>query len=361
LGGEFQWQTSRCRILESGSRELAEGARHMEFGVSYPSSFQAVEQAVLAEELGFDTIGFYDSPALEPDVWITIANAVQATRRIRVGTEVLIPHLRHPMAQAAAIATIERLAPGRLYIGIGTGFTGRMAMGQRPLTWSYMRQFLIAIRTLLAGDPVEIDGRVAQMRHPPPFAPDRPIKVPFIVAANGPKGVEVARELGDGLIYGGDPSKVPSGFDTLWMPAAAIVLDQGEPKSSPQVQDTARIMFSLQYHLAYEGFSNPPVLVQQLPYGDDWLATLEALPADVRHLAVHDQHTVSINDHDREFIDRHPDALADFVDKVAITSKQLRENIERLGSLGMTHANGPALAGEHWEWATRTFAKGCGL
>jgi 5,10-methylenetetrahydromethanopterin reductase len=333
----------------------------MEFGVSYPASFDAVEQPMFAEELGFDTIGFYDSPALEPDVWITISNAVQATRRIRVGTEVLIPHLRHPMVQAAAIATIERLAPGRLYVGVGTGFTGRMAMGQRPLTWSYMREALSSIRVLLAGEPVEIDGRVAQMQHPPGFAPPRPIKVPVIVAANGPKGVEVARELGEGLIYGGDLSKVPTGFDTLWLPAAAIVLDEGGSKSDPEVQDTARVMFSLRYHLAYEGFSNPSVQVQQLPYGDDWLGTLEALPADVRHLAVHDQHTVGVNDHDREFIDRHPDALAEFVDRIVMTPKELDENIERLASLGMTHANGPALAGRHWEWATRTFARACGL
>jgi 5,10-methylenetetrahydromethanopterin reductase len=333
----------------------------MEFGVSYPASFAAVHQAVLAEELGFDTIGFYDSPALEPDVWITIANALQATSRIRVGTEVLIPHLRHPMAQAAAIATIEALAPGRLYVAVGTGFTGRMAMGQRPLTWSYMRRFLLQLKALLAGEQVEIERQVAQMRHPSGFAPDRPIEVPLIVAANGPKGVGVARELGDGLIYGGDPASVPTGFDTLWMPAGAILVDEGEPKSSTQVQDSARIMFSLQYHLAYEGFTNPPILVRELPYGDDWLRTLEALPADVRHLAVHDQHTVGINEHDREFIDRHPDALADFVDRVTMTPEALGENIQRLGSIGMTHANGPALAGEHWEWATRGFAKACRL
>jgi 5,10-methylenetetrahydromethanopterin reductase len=333
----------------------------VEFGVSYPASFEAVEQAVLAEELGFDTIGFYDSPALEPDVWITIANVVQTTRRIRVGTEVLIPHLRHPMAQAAAIATIERLAPGRLYVGVGTGFTGRMAMGQRPLAWSYMRRFLTEMKALLAGDAVEIDGGVTQMRHPPGFAPDRPITVPFLVAANGPKGVGVARDLADGLIYGGDPAKMPSGFDTLWVLAGAILLDEDQPTSSPEVQDTARIMFSLQYHLAYEGFSSPPVLVQQLPYGDDWLDTLEALAADVRHFAVHDRHTVGINNHDQHFIDRHPDALAEFVDKVVMTPKRLRERIEQLAGMGVTHAGGPALAGKHWEWATRTFAAACGL
>jgi 5,10-methylenetetrahydromethanopterin reductase len=333
----------------------------MEFGVSYPASYDAIEQAVLAEKLGFDTIGFYDSPALEPDVWITVSNAVQATKRIRVGTEVLIPHLRHPVAQAAAIATIHHLTPGRLYVGVGTGFTGRMAMGQRPLSWSYVRRFLIQIKGLLAGERVELEGRVAQMRHPSGPAPDRPIEVPFLVAANGPRGIDVARQLGHGLIYGGDPAKTPNGFDTLWMPAGAIIVDEGEARSSPQVQETARIMFALRYHLAYEGFSNPPVLVQRLPYGNDWLNTLEAAPADVRHLAVHDKHTVGINDHDREFINRHPDALEEFVEQVVMTPKALGERIERLASLGMTHANGPALAGEHWEWATRLFAKACRL
>jgi 5,10-methylenetetrahydromethanopterin reductase len=333
----------------------------MEFGVSYPASFAAVEQARLAEDLGFDTIGFYDSPALETDVWITIANAVQATERIRVGTEVLIPHLRHPMAQAAAIATIEGLAPGRLYVGIGTGFTGRMAMGQRPLSWRYMRQFLSELKALLAGDQVEIDGSVAQMRHPRGFAPQRPIKVPILVAANGPKGVKVALELGDGLIYGGDASKIPSGFHTLWMPAGRILLAEHGDKSTLQVQETASIMFSLQYHLAYEGFSKPPVLVEQLPYGDDWRRTLEELPIETRHFAVHDGHTVSINDHDSQFIRRHPDALSEFVDRVVMTPDQLGHYIQHLASLGATHANGPALAGANWEWATRSFAIACGL
>lgn len=331
----------------------------MQFGVRYPASFEAVEQAVLAEDLGFDAIGFYDSPALEPDVWITIANVVQATKRVRVGTEVLIPHLRHPMVQAAAIATIERLAPGRLYIGIGTGFTARMAMGQRPLAWSYIRQFLIETKRLLAGEPIDIEGRAARMLHPPGFAPDRPIKVPFMVAANGPKGIGVARELGDGLIYGGDPSKVPSGFDTLWMPASGIVLDEDEPKSSPRVQHAANIMFALRYHLAYEGYSNSTV--RQLPYGEDWLDALEALPAENRHFAVHDMHAVDINDHDRAFIDRHPDALGDFVEQVVMTPKSFRENVDRLANTRVTQISGPAIAGRYWEWATRNFAKACGL
>ena len=79
----------------------------MEIGCGFASSFEAARQAQVAEALGYDYIGFYDSPALEPDVWLTVADALRATERITVGTYVLIPHLRHPLAQASTIATLS--------------------------------------------------------------------------------------------------------------------------------------------------------------------------------------------------------------------------------------------------------------
>jgi alkanesulfonate monooxygenase SsuD/methylene tetrahydromethanopterin reductase-like flavin-dependent oxidoreductase (luciferase family) len=57
----------------------------MDYGISFAASFDAVAQAQHAEALGYSYIGFYDSPALGGDVWITIAAALQATRRIQVG------------------------------------------------------------------------------------------------------------------------------------------------------------------------------------------------------------------------------------------------------------------------------------
>jgi 5,10-methylenetetrahydromethanopterin reductase len=196
----------------------------VEYSVSFPASFAAVEQARRAEALGFSAIGFFDSPALEADVWITIANAIQATSRIKVGTEILVPQLRHPMAQAAAIATIEQLAPGRLYVGVGTGFTGRKAMGRPALPWDFMIRFLGEMRGLLAGEDVVIDGAVTRMLHPPGFAPTRPIRVPFLVAANGPKGIAVARELADGLIFGGPTESAPEGFAMLQLGLGGVLL-----------------------------------------------------------------------------------------------------------------------------------------
>lgn len=332
----------------------------MKYGVSYAASFDAVKQAKLAEKLGFDSIGFFDSPALEPDVWITIANAIQATSSIQVGTKVLIPHLRHPVAQASAIATIEHLAPGRLFVGIGTGFTGRMAMGQRPLTWQYLAQFLTQIRGLLAGDQVEIDGTVSQLLHPPGFAPPRPIKVPFLVAANGPKGIAVARELGDGLIYAGDISSIPAGFDWLNVNAGSIILREGDTVWSQQVVETARILFGLRYHLLYDGFHHDPVR-EGLPYLDDWLKGLEILPREIRHLAVHDRHTVGTNELDAAFISGHPDAFAAFLEAAVQTPAAFRQRVTALEAAGVTHVDGPARAGRHWEWATRAYAEALGL
>ena len=333
----------------------------MEFGVGYAASFDAVRQAKLAEELGYSYVGFYDSPALEPDIWITIANAVQATSHIKVGSWVLVPHLRHPMAQASAMATIEHLAPGRLYVGLGTGFTGRMALGQRPLTWDAMRRFLIEVKGLLAGERVAIDGAVTQMIHPAGFAPARPIHVPFLVAANGPKGIAVARELGDGLIYGGAYAKAPSGFRTLEMTSGGIILEEGETASSPRVLEPARVAFALSYHLAYEGYFSANRKIEQLPYGADWLAALERYPREVRHLIVHDQHAVGVGPHDAAFIERHPDALAAFAANVAVTPAQLRDQIEAIASLGATQTTCNPFLGTDWASATRSYARAVGL
>jgi 5,10-methylenetetrahydromethanopterin reductase len=310
----------------------------MDYGISFAASFDAVRQAQRAEALGFSYIGFYDSPALGADVWITIASALQATRRIQVGAEVLIPHLRHPLAQASAIATIEGLAPGRLYVGVGTGFTGRMAMGQRPLKWSFISRFLRQVKGLLAGEDVWIDGAATRMLHLSGFAPRRPIRTPFLVAANGPKGVEVARKLGDGLIYGGEQARTPKGFSVLQMGVPGFLLDEGERPTSPRVLEAVKPWFGLQYHLGYDGFHHGSNSVEQLPYGDEWLRSLQALPPEVRHLHVHEGHAVAVNALDAALAERHPEALADFAATATCTPARLKERVEAVAALGATRA-----------------------
>ena len=73
---------------------------------AFATSEQSHEHARIAEELGYERAWFYDSPALYPDVWVQLCRAAERTKKISLGPGVLVPHLRHPMANAAAIATL---------------------------------------------------------------------------------------------------------------------------------------------------------------------------------------------------------------------------------------------------------------
>src|SRR5213595_2949651 len=99
-----------------------------------PPGPRTVEYALLAENLGFRAVWCPEVPAFGPDIWVTLARIAEKTKRIKFGPAVLIPSYRHPMTQASAIATVEQMAPGRLQVGFGTGFTGRAGMDKPALT-----------------------------------------------------------------------------------------------------------------------------------------------------------------------------------------------------------------------------------
>ena len=157
------------------------------------------EHIELAERLGYRRAWVYDTPALQLDVWMTLTRAAERTRTIGLGPGVLIPSLRHVLVTASAVATLIDMAPGRVNVGIGSGFTGRLAMGQRSNLWSFVAQYARQLRALLAGEAVEVDGALTRMIHGPGQAPPRPIRVPMVFGTRGPKGETVARELGDGV------------------------------------------------------------------------------------------------------------------------------------------------------------------
>ena len=152
----------------------------MQISCAFPPSSDAVDHAVLAETLGYERAWFYDSPALYGDVWVTLARVAERTS------------LRHPMTQAAAIATVEQLAPGRVAVALGTGFTGRVTMGQSPLTWAYMERYIRQLRALLAGETVEIDGAMAKMIPPPGLTEQRRFRTGHGDGGSGMHGREAA-------------------------------------------------------------------------------------------------------------------------------------------------------------------------
>lgn len=259
----------------------------------FPPGPDVVANACLAEELGYERVWLYDSPALYGDMWMHLALIARATERIGLGTAVLVPSLRHPLVTASAIATLEGLAPGRVVVAVGTGFTARMALGQRPLTWAAVRTYVAQLKALVAGGAVVVDGAAVQMIAPEGLLPDRPIDVPIVVAANGPKGLEVARELGDGVmsILGGQPD-----FDWCVLLAYGTVLDPGEPADSERALAAAGPGLSVVYHGMYE---SDPALVEGLPGGAAWRASIELVPAHSRHLAIHEGHFWQVTERDR--------------------------------------------------------------
>ena len=145
---------------------------------AFATSLESHEHARIADSLGYERAFFYDSPALYPDVWVQLCRAAERTERIGLGPGVLVPSARHPMANASAIATLAAIAgPERVTVAVGSGFTGRMAMGQRALRWSFVADYVRTLQALLRGEAVDWEGAAIQMLHSPGMAPERPIAV----------------------------------------------------------------------------------------------------------------------------------------------------------------------------------------
>jgi 5,10-methylenetetrahydromethanopterin reductase len=269
----------------------------VEFTCSFPPGPRSVEWAQLAESLGYRRVYLHDSPALYWDVWVALSQVAEHTDRIGLGA-LVIPSLRHVLVTASAAATIEDLAPGRLAVVVGTGFTGRVMLGKRPLSWSSVERYVRQLRGLLHGDEVEVDGAVTAMRHPKGWAPARPIEVPVIVAANGPRGIEVAHEDGDGIFC---MAPVP-GFERCVFGTAGTVLREGEVLESPRVVDAVGPALALNYHYTYEMGGEA---VDQLPGGKEWRESVEQFPERSRHLYVHEGHGVAPNERERPFLNPH--------------------------------------------------------
>jgi coenzyme F420-dependent glucose-6-phosphate dehydrogenase len=181
-------------------------------------------QAVEAEQLGFD--GISSSDHLQPwweggesgHTWPWLGAAGHATRTILLGTGVTPPGARfHPGLIAQAWATLERLFPGRMFLGIGSG----EALNEVPVgdDWpspadqiARLDEALGLIRRLWDGETITEDGRFYRLKdcklHT--LADRRP---PIWVSAFGPQAAEVAGRHGDGLWTLPDPESTPEVID----------------------------------------------------------------------------------------------------------------------------------------------------
>jgi 5,10-methylenetetrahydromethanopterin reductase len=266
----------------------------VEISCAYPPVPQTPDHIALAESLGYAKAWVYDTPALQLDVWMTLALAGARTSRITLGPGVLIPSLRHPMVTASAIATlVELVGPDRVVVGVGTGFTGRRALGQKPLRWADMGGHIGAVRALLAGETIPVEGRATRMLHWPGQAPGRPIDVPWVIGVSGPKGTAVARELGCGIFTTRPaPGQRFDGHPSVTLLAFGTVLEPGEDLTTPRVRDTVGPGVTVAYHALLE---NRDARLEGLPNAGRFLELIGAVPAEERHLHLHEGHLTEVN------------------------------------------------------------------
>ena len=311
----------------------------VELSCGLPPGPDFSDMAVLAESLGYSRIWIFDSAPLWEDPFIHLALAAERTSRIALGTAVLIPDERSKMSMAAAIATIARLSGDRFRACFGTGATARRTMGQQPMTLRALEDYVTTVRGLLAGETVTIDGQPARMLHADGLTAPRPVDVEFWLSVFGPRGLELAGRIADGIIGLPTPNALP--VATLM---AGTVLDAGEDANSPRVRKAVGPWQVVGYHEAYAIAGADAV--DAMPGGQAWRETLEALaPQGERHLLTHAGHVTQLSDRDRPLLDDARNPLVTIGD-----ADRIRAHLSWLGEHGVHEViytpSGPDVAHE---------------
>ena len=158
------------------------------------SADRTAEFAAQVEKAGFFGIGIPDTQLIMRDVYVTLALAAQRTSHLALYTAVTNPVTRHVSVLASLVQTLEELAPGRVGIICGSGYSAVTTIGQPPSTLKNMRETVVDLRRLLNGETVSLGGFDARL----PFASGR--RIPILIAATGPRTIELAGEVADGVL-----------------------------------------------------------------------------------------------------------------------------------------------------------------
>src|SRR6266403_1850847 len=123
----------------------------------------AVSEARLAEEVGFSMVGVADSQSVFREMYATMALCAQATRRVRIGPSVTNAITRHPAVAASGIATVDEIAPGRAFFGIGSGDSAILNLAERPSTLADLRAYIETVRALHTKGETTWRGRMVRL------------------------------------------------------------------------------------------------------------------------------------------------------------------------------------------------------
>jgi alkanesulfonate monooxygenase SsuD/methylene tetrahydromethanopterin reductase-like flavin-dependent oxidoreductase (luciferase family) len=324
------------------------------------------------ESLGYDSVWVADSQMLFSDCYAVLALAARETSRLRLGPGVAICGTRIPPVHVAAMATLNRLAPGRVHLGIGTGNTALRSMGQPPMRIADYGEYLRVLRGLLRGEAV--DYVYEGTRHPirmlireKKYMSLEP-RIPLYVSAFGPRAMELAGQYGDGLVFAIPPRGLPPaealaqaqvgarregrtlGEDFHMCALTSIVLlEPGEAADSERVIRAVgpNVMASVYYFYdaVHERGIEPPPFLRRI--WKRYCALVEEIPAAHRHFRTHEGHYTYLHPGEAELID------ADLVRDTCLVGspEELIERIQELERGGLRELMWATGTDEKWRFS----------
>jgi 5,10-methylenetetrahydromethanopterin reductase len=331
----------------------------MEFGIALATAADSWKTVKRAEELGFSHAWFYDTQMLCADCFVAMGAAAVHTSRIRLGTGVLIPTNRIAPVTANAFASLNRLAPGRIDFGVGTGFTGRRTMGLGAMKQGDMEEYIRVVMALLEGETpeFEVEGKRQKITF---LNPELQLinlrdEIKLHVSAYGPRGKALTARLGAGwLNFVGDvaggvaamkamqASWDRAGNDIVDLSAVAFALGcvlqpheaaDGD-RAMAQAGPRAAVLLHRAADEALSGLPNtspiPPDLVDPIAA---YVALAKSFkPADARYLDNHRGHLMKVKPIERPFV------TAEMIRQTTFTATEaeLRERIAALRDGGYT-------------------------
>ncbi|MEZ5599291.1 MAG: LLM class flavin-dependent oxidoreductase [Pseudomonadales bacterium] len=305
----------------------------MDIGVCIASHIGDIDYVVRAEQLGYSHAWFADSQMLWSDCYACLAVAATRTSRIHLGTGVAVTGTRPAPVTAASIATINAMAPGRTFLGVGAGNTATRMMGLPPQRLKDFESYLQTLKPLLQGGEalIRIGKHEALIRHMMPDSGfvnfDAPI--PLYVSGLGPKSMALSAKYGDGAVIGlvNDPGELRMLRHSLAESArevgrdlfaenypltaltAMAILEPGEPVNSPRVKAECGAMAIAAVHYLYENQRNfghqPPNAYAGI--WDDYCRMIESVPEERRHQRIHAGHNCWVLEEEERFLT--PDVL----------------------------------------------------
>src|SRR5882762_1262702 len=305
----------------------------MKFGVIVVPRVSDWKLFVDLETMGYDCAWAADSQMLYSDAYAVLALAAANTSRIRLGTGVSVAGVRLAPVTAHSIATINKLAPGRVFLGIGTGHTAMRVMGKDPMKAAQFREYLRVLRALLHGEEVDYalgDGAQAGERtdirflHPDQGFIDVDHPVPIYVAADGPLALKAAGAYGDGRVcsHNQTRARLQKSLETMQQGAAGVgrtlpdgfhtaahsytcVLQPGESTTSDRVIDAIAAATLHYWWELYQNDGDTSTVAQRCRnLWDEYLAFTEKMemPLAKRYQQVHLGHCAFLPPEERRFI-----------------------------------------------------------